>query len=173
MNTETKSKFGVGGVWTFEQVRDGKVIDTWEDHNIVVDESINYILNASFFNATVNPSWFVGLFKNNFTPVASNVMSTFSSAGVANEATSEYSQSTRPAWSIVSSTAKSLTNTASPATFTFTPASTVIFGAFLSSSSVKGGTTGVLGSAIKFPASRTLTAGDSLNVVYSLTGSST
>jgi hypothetical protein len=172
MNTDTNTPLKIGGVFSFEQIRNGEIIDTWEEKNIVVDEGINYVLNTSFFNAAANASWFVGLFKNNYTPVAGNVMSTFTGAGVANEVTTEYSQATRPAWTLVASTVKSLTNTASPAAFTFTPPTTTVYGAFLSSSSVKGGTSGVLASAIRFAASRTLLTGDILNVTYTLNGSS-
>jgi hypothetical protein len=32
----------VGGVWDGQHVRDGKVIDEWEDHNLVVNEGLNH-----------------------------------------------------------------------------------------------------------------------------------
>lgn len=173
LNNTDAQNLEIGGIFKFEQIRDGKVIDSWEEHNIVVNESLNYILDVAFSAGSANTAWYVGLFKNNFTPIATSVMSTFPGAGVANESTTDYSETTRPVWTDAGAASQSITNSASPAAFTFTPASTTIYGAFLSSSSVKGGTTGVLGAASKFASSRTLLASDVLNVTYTLNISST
>ena len=160
------------GVYTFKHIRDGQVI--WEEtkENLIVDQGINYIMDAALANGSALTSFFIGLYKNNYTPIAGDVMATFPGGGVANESTTDYSEATRPAWTEAGVTAKVITNTASPATFTFTGVSTVIWGAFLSSSSVKGGTSGTLISATKFSASRTLLASDQFQVVYTITGSS-
>lgn len=164
-------KFQLAGVYTFEHIRDGQVIDSWDDTNIVVDEGLNYILDAAFSAGTPLTAWYVGLFKNNYTPVYNNVASTFAGAGVANEVTSEYSEGTRPLWVDAGAAAKTITNTASPAVFTFGTGVTV-YGAFLISNSTKGGLTGTLASASKFSTSRVMLTGDKLNVTYSLTVSS-
>ena len=164
--------FKVGGVFTFEQVRDGKVVDTWTQDNIVVDEGLNYLLNSSLVAATPITTQYLGVFKNNYTPLAANVASTFTGSGVANEATTEYSESTRPVWNRVTATAKVVTNTASPATFTFASGVT-LYGAFLVSTNTKGGTTGTLIAASKFSSARVMLISDVLNVTYSLTISST
>lgn len=160
------------GSYIFQHVRDGQVIDEWREDNLVVDEGINHLLDVGLSNGTANPTWYVGLYKNNYTPIAGNVMATFGGAGVANEVTTEYSESTRPTWVEAGAVSKSITNTASPAAFTFTPASTSVYGAFLTSVNTKGGTTGVLFSAVKFSAVRTMLATDVLNVVYTVNATS-
>jgi hypothetical protein len=162
-----------GGIFTFQHIRDGIVIDEWDDANIIPDEGIVKILSSALTGASAISSWFVGIYKNAFTPIASNTMATFPTAGVANESTTDYSEAARPAWTYGSIAANALSNSASPAVFTFTPASTVINGAFLSSSNVKAGTTGTLLAATKFAASRTLLTTDTLNVTYTISASST
>jgi hypothetical protein len=61
------------------------------------------------------------------------------------------------------------TNSASPATFTINATSTIA-GAFLTSISTKGGTTGILFSASDFssPGDRAVVSGDTLSVTYTL-----
>ena len=164
-------KLTLAGVYTFEHIRDGKVIDAWEDNNIVVDEGLNYILDAALSGGSPLTTWYVGLFKNNYTPVYNNVASTFAGAGVANEVTTEYTEATRPVWVEAGAAAKTITNSASPAVFTFGTGVTV-YGSFLISNATKGGTTGTLASASKFGTARVMLAADKLNVTYSLTVSS-
>lgn len=164
-----KTKFG--GYFTFEHIRNGEVIDKWEEHNIVTDEGLNYILDSALSGASANTVHYVGLFKNNYTPIAGNVMATFPGAGVANEANSEYNEASRPTWTEAGVSAKTITNSASPATFTFNT-SVTIYGAFLSSSSTKAGTSGNLISAAKFSASRAMLNLDQLNITYTLSASS-
>lgn len=165
-------KLRVAGYFNYEHIRDGKVIDTWQEPNLVVDEGINYALDAAFSGGTPITSWYVGVYKNNYTPLAANAAATFAGAGVANEANSEYNEATRPAWTEAGVSAKTITNTASPAAFTFNTTVT-IYGAFLISNNTKGGTTGTLAAASKFTSGRNMLSADILNVTYTLTGSST
>lgn len=163
--------FKVGGVFSYEHVRDGEVVDTWQEPNIIVDEGLNYILSTAFAGGTANTVWYVGLFKNAYTPIASNVAATFGGAGVAGEATTEYSETVRQTWTQAGVSAKVIGNSAAPAVFTFTTPVT-INGAFLQSTSGKGATTGVLSAASKFSSSRAMLATDKLNITYTLTISS-
>lgn len=156
----------VGGIFTYEHFRDGELIDRWEEKNIVVDTGLNYILDAALSGAAVNTTHYIGLFSNNYTPISSTVITNLT------EVTTKYTEGTRPTWVEAGVSAKTITNTASPAVFTFNTAET-LYGAFLSSSNVKGGTTGTLISASKFSASRSMLIGDILNVTYTLTTSST
>ena len=171
MNTDEKA-LKIGGVFSYEVIRNGEVIDKWEDKNIIVDEGLNYILDTAFSAGSPITTWYLGLFKNSYTPVASNTLATFPGVGVAAEATTEYNEANRPAWVEAGVSAKVITNSASPAVFNIGSAVT-IQGAFLASSNTKGGTSGVLSAASKFPASRILQVNDVLNIVYSLTISST
>ena len=165
-------KLKVAGFFTYEHVRDGEVIDTWQEPNLVVDEGINYALDASFSGGTPITTWYVGVYKNNYTPIAGNVASTFAGAGIANEANAEYDEATRPTWTEAGVSAKTVTNSASPAVFTFNTTVT-IYGAFLISNNTKGGLTGTLAAASKFASSRAMLAADVLNVTYTITGTST
>ena len=172
VNNLESTKMKVAGIFRYEHIRDGEVIDTWEEPNLVVDEGLNYALDAAFSGGTPITTWYVTLFKNNYTPIAANVAATFFGAGVANETTTEYTEATRPAWTEAGVSAKTITNSASPATFTFGTGVTV-YGAALVSTNTKGGTTGTLGAASKFSSARVMLVSDLLNVTYTLTASST
>ncbi len=177
----SKEKTKVGGVFKFEQLRDGKVIDKWFEHNIVVAEGLRYILDAALNNGSgvsVIPSFYVSLFKNNYTPTASDSAggaTPFADAAQAGEVTAEVSEATRQPWALPATpaTTQTLSNSASPASYTFISATAVtINGAFLISENTKGGTTGILISASKFTTSRTLQQNDILKVTYEINASS-
>lgn len=166
-----KQNLEIGGIFTYEHVRDGEVIDTWNEPNIVVDQGLNYILGAGMAGTSPLTTWYIGIFKNNYTPLSTDTAALFPGAGVGGESTTEYTETVRPTWTTTGVSAKVITNTASPAVFTFnTPVS--IYGGFLISSSVKGGTTGTLAAASKFTSVRAMLAADVLNVTYNLTISS-
>lgn len=165
------NKMKVAGYFSYEHVRDGEVIDTWQEPNLVVDEGLNYALDVAFSGGSASTNWYIGIFKNNYTPLAANVAATFPGAGVANEATTEYSEATRPAWTEAGVSAKTITNSASPAVFTFT-GTVSIYGAFLVSTNTKGGTTGILAAASKFASVRNMLSTDKLNVTYTLNATS-
>lgn len=172
---ESPKTLKIGGVFTYEHIRDGKIIDTWEQPNLIVDEGLNYVLNAGLSSGSKVAGMYVGVYANNYTPIAGNVMSTFPTAGVALEVTTEISNATRPTWSAFTgavTTTKSLTNSAAPAIFTFT-ASADVNGAFLSSTNTKGGTTGTLVAASKFASTRSMINGDVLSIIYTVNISST
>jgi hypothetical protein len=171
LNELEVSSISPGGYFTFEHYRDGVMIDTWDTKNIVTDQGLNYILDAALSGATPATTHYIGLFKNNYTPVAGDTAALFPGGGVASEANTEYNEATRPTWSEAGVSAKVITNSASPAAFTFNT-SVTIYGAFLVSTNTKAGTTGVLIAASKFGASRALINGDVLNVTYTLTASS-
>ena len=165
-----KQELRIGGIFTYEHIRDGKVIDTWEEPNLVVDQGLNHIVNVVFGADSKLYQSYVGIYANNYTPLAANVAATFSGVGVASEITTEISNATIPAWAgytAPATTTKSLSNSASPAIFSFTAGASVN-GAFLASSSAKAGTTGVLFAASKFPATRTMLTGDVLSVIYTI-----
>lgn len=157
-----------GGFFVVEHVRNGEVIDTQISENIVVDEGLTHILDVALSGGSQDTTWFVGIFKNNYTPVAGNVASTFADAGVAGEATTEIDETTRPAWTEAGVTSKTITNSASPATFTANT-TVSIYGAFLISDNTLGGTTGTLMAASKFSSVRNLLSTDVLNITYTLT----
>lgn len=170
-NKSDIEKLKLGGVFTFEHIRNGVVIHSWEEKNIVVDEGLEYILGNALDGATPSiGSWYVGLFSNNYTPVNTDTAATF--PGDAGETTTAYSETTRPSWVEAGVSGNAIGNSASPAQFTFADASTDVYGAFLVSSSTKGGTAGVLIAASRFSSLRTMLDTDVLNVKYTITASS-
>lgn len=162
------NKIAVGGVFTGELIRDGEVIDAWEDHNLVVNEGLNSLLGIMFNGSTQISTWYLGLFEGNYTPVATVTAATISSA--ATECTA-YASATRPAYDEAAPASQSITNSASRASFVFNATKTV-YGAFLVSNSTKGGTTGTLFSAARFSAAKNVVSGDELLLTYTFTASS-
>jgi len=158
----------VGGVFEFELVRDGKVIDKWEDRNLVVNEGLNDLLQVYLGNGTQKATWYVGLFEGNYTPVATVTAATVASAATECVA---YGELTRPEWVEAAASAQQITNTASKATFTIN-ASKTVYGAFLISENTKGGITGVLFAASRFSTARALINGDQLLVTYTVQAAS-
>lgn len=168
MNTDLK----LGGIFSFEHIRDGKVIDSWEEPNLVVDEGLTYALGNAFDGTTPSmTAWYVAIFTGNATPL--NTWTAATVSALSTETTSQYSEATRPAWVEAGVVSKTIGNSASPASFTFQVATTDVHGAFLVSANAKGGTTGILAAASKFTSMRTLLDTDVLNVTYTLTASST
>ena len=144
----------------------------WEDTapNLVVNGGLQD-MNAKYFTgSSYTAAWYLGLYgaaaSNN--PAAGDTMS--SHAGWT-EVTA-YSQSTRPVCTFGTPTTANpsvATNSASPATFSIN-ATTTVGGAFLTSNSTKGGSTGTLYSAADFssPGDRSVVSGDTLSVTYTL-----
>ena len=159
-----QSKVKIGGYFITDVNGEDKRIEK----NLVVDEGLVYVLNTALTAVSQNASWFVSIYKNNYTPVPADTAALFPGVGVANEATTEYDEATRPSWTPDGSTLATATNSASPAAFTLNTTVSV-YGAFLVSTSVKGGTTGTLCAASKFTAVRNLVAADVLNITYQLT----
>lgn len=162
-----KAKVLIGG--TFNHWLNDDLSTLQHDPNIVVDEGLNHTLDVTLSAATQLTTWYVGIYKNNYTPVAGDTASTFAGAGVANEvtATTDVDETVRETWVEAGVTAKSITNSASPASYTAAGA-LAINGAFLISNNTIGGTTGTLFAASKFAATRNLIATDVLNITYTI-----
>ena len=141
-----------------------------EAPNLVVNEGLQD-MNAKYFTGTTyTAAWYLGLYGSGSTnsPAAGNTMASHSSW---TEVT-DYSQATRPACTFGTPTTANpsvATNSASPASFSIN-ATTVVGGAFLTTSNTKGGSTGVLYSAADFsaPGDRSVVSGDTLSVTYTL-----
>lgn len=163
-----ESSLGLGGRYHGQIIRAGEIIDEFDCPNLCVDEGLNSLLNIQFDGATQITTWYMGLFEGNYTPVASVTAATIAAAATE---TTAYNETTRRTFTPASSTAKSSSNSASVGTFTFNAAKT-IYGAFLISDNTKGGTAGVLFSAAKFGAAKTVGIADQLLLTYTLNASS-
>lgn len=156
-------KMSVGGIYKVEHVRDGEVIDSWFERNLVVTEGLNSLLDVNFHGSAQLATWYIGLFSGNYTPQATDTGATI--AGNSTELTTQYDEALRQEFVEVAAAAGSITNSASVATFTINTTVTV-YGAFLVSISAKGGTSGTLMSCTRFGAARDLISGDQLLVTY-------
>lgn len=130
----------IGSLWSWEQWRDGALVDSWVEHNLCVNQGLNYLLGAGFSAVTAISSWYVAIYDNNHSPASNN---TYATPGFT-EVTG-YTEATRPAWTKGSVTSRTLTNSASKASFTFSSAAT-IYGAALvgggTAATTKGNTAG-------------------------------
>lgn len=162
------SKIAMGGKFIGQLIRNGEVVDEFEDHNLVVNEGLNHILNVEFNGTTQVTNWYLGVFEGNYTPVSSVTAATIASASTESTA---YTSATRPAYTSAAASSQSITNSASRASFVFNATKT-IYGAFLVSSSTKSGTSGVLFAAAQFASSKSVTSGDELLLTYTFSASS-
>ncbi len=158
----------VGGRFIGEIRRHGKVIDQFEVPNLVVNEGLNALLNIMFNGATQIPTWYIGIFEGNYTPVAGVTAATIASA--ATECTA-YTNATRPEYQEAASTAALTTNAASRASFVFN-ASKTVYGAFLVSTNTKSGTSGTLFAAARFSTAKAVTTDDELLLTYAFSAAS-
>jgi hypothetical protein len=158
-----------GGVFTI-QCRDKDGLLKWEasKHNLVVNVGLKDMNDRYFTGSAYTAAWYIGLYGAGAsnTPAAGDTMS--SHAGWT-EVTA-YSQATRPAATFAAATTADpsvITNSASPAVYSIN-GTTTVGGAFLTSNSTKGGTTGTLFSAADFaaPGDRSVVSGDTLTVTY-------
>lgn len=159
-----RNEMVVCGTYHGQIIRDGKIIDEFEDKNLVVNEGLNSLLDIMFHGATQITTWYVGVFEANYTPVAGDTAANITANST--ECTT-YDETTRVAYDEAAASGQSITNTASRATFTFNATKT-IYGAFLVSASAKSATTGKLFSAAKFATSKSVVAADQLLLTYTI-----
>lgn len=158
-----------GGVFTVVCYdKDGNHKWTAKSPNLVVNVGLADMNDKYFSGSGYTATWYLGLYgaasSNN--PAAGDTMA--SHAGWTE--VTDYSQSTRPAATFGSATVADpsvIDNSGSVAVFSINNTVTV-GGAFLTSDSTKGGTSGILFSASDFqsPGDRNVVSGDTLNVTY-------
>jgi hypothetical protein len=159
-----------GGVFHV-QCHDAQGNLKWEakEHNLVVNEGLQDMNTKYFTGSGYTATWYLGLYgaaaSNN--PAASDTMA--SHAGWT-EVTA-YDQATRPQAVFGTATTADpsvINNSGSPAVYTIS-GTTTVGGAFLTSNNTKGGTTGILFSAVDFsaPGDRSVVDNDTITVTYS------
>jgi hypothetical protein len=148
--------------------KDGNLKWSADTKNLVVNAGLAYMAGTALTSVTQITTWYIGLYGAGAsnTPAATDTMS--SHAGWTE--VTPYSNATRVAATFVTATTANpsvVTNAASPATFNINATATV-GGAFLTSGSAKGGTTGTLFSAADFssPGDRSVVSGDIISVTY-------
>lgn len=146
--------------------------DSWRTHrNLVPDAAILHYLGVTLKGVTQITAWYLAPYGGNATPLANWNAGNFTANATELTSTVEgYTESTRQQWVGGTPAAGSVGNDASKATFTIATATTLnIYGAGLLSSSTRGGTTGVLLSAVKFGTVRVANAGDPWQCQYDVT----
>jgi len=148
--------------------KDGNLKWSADSKNLVVNAGLAYMAGTALTSVTQITTWYIGLYGAGAsnTPAAGDTMA--SHAGWTE--VTDYSNATRVAATFVTATTANpsvVTNAASPATFNIN-GTTTVGGAFLTSGSAKGGTTGTLFSAADFsaPGDRSVVSGDIISVTY-------
>lgn len=164
-------------VYTFECFdRHGKLKWREEVHNLVTNEGLNDVLSKYFKASGYTATWYVGLIDNvNFTAIAAGN----TAAGITLNASGanqwqefdDFSETNRQTLTLGAVASQSVDNSASKAAHNITATGTVK-GAFVVSTNIKGGTTGVLYGAAAFAANRAVEIGDVLNLSVALTQAS-
>lgn len=143
-----------------------------EFNNTVVNAGLDDILDKYFKGSAYTASFFVGLFTFAASPGVIAAGDTMSShAGWTETAGSPevYDEATRPALTLGTVSSQSVDNSASKASYTILQTDT-IDGAFVTTDSTKGGTSGTLYGVGAFTGGpKTVGNGDTLNVTVTLT----
>ena len=151
-----------------DRVNDGE----WNvTKNLIVTEGLIHILNVAL-GSTAKPSgYYLALFAASATPTANWTAASFSAtASEIVSMTEGYNNATRPQWRPANATTTaSIDNMANVASVTIKTASQLtVQGAAMLTSSAKGGTTGALISATKYPSARVFQDGDIFEIGYRL-----
>lgn len=155
---------GIRGHWKGELIREGKVIETYDFYNTIVNEGKNLLLNIMFGATAKIATWYMGLIDNAAFTIISNTDTAASHAGWA-EYTAN-SDATRGTWGAGTASSQTITNAAA-VVFNFTATAT-INGIFISTVNTKGSSTGTLWSAASFASTVGVVNGDQLKMTYTL-----
>ena len=142
------------------------------DKNILTTQFLNYLLMCGLHTQSKITAWYLSLFGGNVTPAITWTAATYpSAASEIVSATEGYSETNRPLFNGTAAAGNFIDNlTGGKAAFTIvTATSLVVRGAAMSSDQLKGSTSGVLASASRFAADRTLFNGDNFELGYRVT----
>lgn len=167
-----KGNVKMSSKWEWELWRDGKMIDSWVDHNICTTAGLNSLMDVYFNADTQITTWYVAPFESDYTPVAG---ATYAVPGYT-ESTA-YTEANRQAWSGASAAAGSVTNSASKAVLSINATKT-IYGAALvgggTGAATKGDTAGggTLYNVSRFSSgSKAVESGDTMKITVTITAS--
>ena len=142
--------------------------DEQADCNLLPSEGILSILETYFSATAKQAAFYLSLYTGNATPASTWTAANYDSN--ATESTSQtegYTGTIRPTWTPGAAAANTIGNLASRASYTIAATTTVTFyGAGLHSTQTRGSTSGVLVSATRFTAARTLNDTDTFELGY-------
>jgi hypothetical protein len=145
--------------------------DFVQECNLVPDAAILAILNTFYGSRSKDAAFYLAPFTGSSSPAAGWTAANFTANATENTSTSEgYSEVTRQAATFGSAASGEIDSYSSLASFSIVTASTVTFtGLGLLTSNTRGGTSGLLASAIKFGTGRALVNGDTFQAGYKAT----
>lgn len=135
-------------------------------HNLVVNEGLDYVLEAAVGDTAGIANWYIALFTGDVTVVATWTAATFTAT--ATEWTA-YDEATRGAWTNSAVASAGTDSFASKASFTSSADTQTVRGAALLSASAKSATSGILLAASRLSSDKNLSTGEILDVGYGLT----
>ena len=141
-------KVAIGSQWRIEHWRGETLLAERVEENICPDQFINHVLDVALADGTQFSTWYLALFSDNHTPAAGD---TYAVPGYTEA--DGYDEASRPTWSQAGVSSKTITNSASKATFTMDGTDTTIYGAALVSYATKNDTAqsgAVLGPVAQF-----------------------
>lgn len=153
-----------GFEYLVEVVKDGVVIDAEVVHNLMPVEGINHLLSVGLLGGSQVAQWYVSLYENDYAPQPTDVAATF--PALAGESTA-YTSATRVPLLPGTPAGGVSDNATNKAEFEFTATKTIRGGA-IQSVGTKGGTAGVLLSAVRFASPKQVESGAVLRVTAGL-----
>ncbi|NMG64380.1 hypothetical protein GPA19_05395 [Azoarcus indigens] len=158
------SKGKVGFTYEVEAYdKHGRLLDREVVKNLMPTEATTYLLAAGFGGEGQHLSWYLGLFKGNYIPSVEDTMAELPAA--ATEFTA-YAGTNRPQVTFSAAASGQINNVANRIELTIN-SDDVLYGGFLTSSSGKGATTGILGSVVRFASPKQPGEGGLLRVTVS------
>ncbi len=167
-----RPRFLVKSRWDIECLdREGNLKFTDSVDNVCTIEGLNKLLDVMFHGVTQITDWYLVIFENDYTPVEAG---SYAVPGYTESVA--YDELTRPVFTETAASAKSMSNSASKATYTMN-ASKTLYGSALvgggTAAATKGDTAGggVLYAAAKYTSAKPVDAGDTFKVTCTLTAS--
>jgi hypothetical protein len=160
-------KSNVKGFFTVEHLnKDGELIGTYEFPNGIVDEGMEYLLDAGFNGSSQTSTWYMGLVDNSGWTEFSNddTMSSHSGWSECNV----YTEAGRPEWDAGSASSRQVTN-ADTTNFSINDTAT-LKGIFVCTDNTKDGSSGTLWSTAAFSSTVSTSNGDTIKVTYTVSG---
>jgi hypothetical protein len=162
-----QGKLGFKGTYTFEHWRGDRLLDRWEDSNLIPTEGLNSMLGVGVHADAQITAWYMGIGSGNYT-----VDPTDTGANIVARVT-EITAYTGNRQQVVfaAPAAGSTDNSASKVTFTFNNTVATVTNAFVNSAATGNG--GKLLSSLKLGTAKTgFATGDQLVVTFTLTAAS-
>lgn len=158
-----------GFLLTVESLKDGVVVGREVVHNLIPIEGINYLIAAGLKGVAPYPSWYIGIYEGNYTPVPADTMAAFPQSATESSA---YVEGQRQPLVLGAPSLGAADNSNSMAVFTGNTTGKFIQGGFISSTPAIGASAGVLISAVRFSSPKNFDAGNVLRITAAFSISS-